>query len=82
MPKPTLVTRRMWETSDGKFFDSQTAAEAHEFEYQLMELISDLSWGRGGEWSTTMIVESMLENKHRFQELFNLLPELRRAVHD
>ena len=52
----------VFETSDGKTFGEELAAERHEAEITLRRIIRKSAIGRGGDWSPDMIVDSLIEH--------------------
>lgn len=64
------VSAPCWETSDGKLFTDRTLAEAHQFRLDIGALVTELHWGSGGDWSASMLVDSLVENRNKFELVF------------
>lgn len=61
----------VYTTNDGKVFIDRVEAANHELKDSLTILIDDLGWGKGGEWSASMLIDSMIKEHYRFQQIYN-----------
>lgn len=64
------VHRPMWETEDGKFFDSWDLAYAHELAIKINRFVRDTGLGGGGDWSPDMIADALLEHRSQLYDIF------------
>lgn len=76
------VQRPMWETEDGKFFDSWDLAYKHELAIKIHRFVMETGMGRGGDWGPDRIAEALLEHESVIFSIFcsNSQPEVARDV--
>lgn len=70
-----IISASGYQDSKGNFFKTFDEAKHSEFKIQLEKLTEEIGIGCGGEWSSAMIDDAIIEYKLKFKEVFEILDE-------